>query len=115
MDRADAQRLSPEFVMTPVGSSGDTSGVRGAYNAINWAVRAQEFEHQQRSGGIRAERLAMGALGSTPENRVPTAMAQPVLERCLLNGPKRRYQCRRESIFSLCAICEIKPGHWPMI
>ena len=63
MDRADAQRLSPELVMTPVGSSGDTSGVRGAHSAINWAVRAQEFEHQQRSGGIRAERLAMGALG----------------------------------------------------
>ena len=81
MERADAQRvLSPELVITPVGSSGDTSGVRGAHSAINWAVRAHEFEEHQRSRGIRAERLAMGALGSTPENRVPTVMAQPVVE-----------------------------------
>ena len=35
MDRADAQRLSPEVVMTLVRSSGDTSGVRGAHSAIN--------------------------------------------------------------------------------
>ena len=64
MERADAQRLlSPELLITPVGSSGDTSGVREAHSAINWAVRAHEFEDQQRSRGIRDEHQATGDCG----------------------------------------------------
>ena len=70
MNRSEAQRLSPELVVTPIGP---TSGLRMAQSAINWAVTAQEGEHQQRSMGMRAERLVMGDLGATPEHLVPTA------------------------------------------
>ena len=78
--RADAQCLSPELVMTPVGASGVTSAHRQANSAINWARQATEYEHQQRSGGMRAERLVLGSLGSTPEHHVPTALAHPMTE-----------------------------------
>ena len=76
----DTPRISPELVVTPFRSSGDSSAVRGARDAIEWAARAHEFEEHQRARGIRTESLAMGALASTPENRVPVVMAQPVVE-----------------------------------
>ena len=60
--RADrAQCLSPELVMTPVGASGVTAAHRHATSEINWARQATEYEHQQRAGGMRAERLALGS------------------------------------------------------